>query len=115
MGRRAAILAILLVVAGCGSQGAPADDALCINRAVTGVLHVDHDDPRAVWATNAATGVTIRVRLPGGYGVTEDDTVVDDTGRPIAASGDTIVSGCSDLMENALLITEADIRRKPSN
>jgi hypothetical protein len=112
--RRAAALAILLV-AGCGPQGASAEDALCINRALTGVLHVDHDDPRGVWATNAATGITIRVRLPGGYGVTEDDTVIDDAGRPIAATGDTIVSGCADLMDNALLITEADIRRTPSN
>ena len=106
---------MLLVVAGCGPQGASADDARCINRARTGVLHVDHDDPRAVWATNTATGTTIRVRLPGGYGVTEDDHVVDDAGRLIAASGDTIVGGCADLMQDALLITEADIRRKPSN
>jgi hypothetical protein len=109
------ILAVLLVAAGCGSPGASADDALCINRALTGVLHVDHDDPRAVWATNAATGRNISVRLPGGYGVTEDDLVVDEAGRTIAANGDTIVGGCADLMQDALLITEADIRRTPSN
>ena len=115
MRRLVPILAVLLVAAGCGPQGASADDALCINRALTGVLHVDHDDPRAVWATNTATGTTISVRLPGGYGVTEDDLVVDDAGRPIAASGDTIVGGCADLMQDALLITEADIRRTPSN
>jgi hypothetical protein len=106
---------MLLVVAGCGSQGAPADDALCIRRPVTGVLHVDSDDPRAVWATSVATGRTISVRLPSGYSVTPDDEVVDPDGNAIATNGDTIVSGCADLMQDAYLITEADIRRTPSN
>ena len=105
---------MLLVLAGCGPLGASADDAMCMNRAVTADLHVDHDDPRGLWATNAA-GITISVRLPDGYGVTEDDTVVDADGRVIATSGDTIVSGCADLLRDALLITEADIRRKPAN
>jgi hypothetical protein len=105
---------MLLVLAGCGPLGASADDAMCVNRAVTADLHVDHDDPRGLWATNAS-GITISVRLPDGYGVTEDDTVVDAEGRAIATSGDTIVSGCADLLQDALLITEADIRPKPSN
>ena len=105
---------MLLILAGCGTQGASSDDTLCVRRAVTAVLHVDSDDPRAVWATNAA-GITISLRLPDGYRVTEDDTVVNAEGRAIAASGDTIVSGCADLLQDALLITEADILRKPSN
>ena len=106
---------MLLVAAGCGSQGAPGDDALCVRRPITGVLHVDSDDPRAVWATSLATGRTISVRLPSGYSVTADEEVVDPAGHAIATNGDTIVSGCADLMQDAFLITEIDIRRKPSN
>ena len=106
---------MVLVTAGCGSQGAPADDALCIRRPITGVLHVDSDDPRAVWATSIATGRTISVRLPTDYSVTPDDQVVDPDGHAIATNGDTVVSGCADLMQDAFLVTETDIRRKPSN
>ena len=113
MRRLAAILATLLVAAGCGSPGAPADDALCIRRPITGVLHIDSDDPRTVWATGLATGRTISLRLPSGYGVTPDDEVVDPDGHAIATNGDTILGGCADLMQDALLITETDIRRKP--
>ena len=115
MDRAAAALAVLILIAGCGSQGAPADDALCIRRPITGVLHIDSDDPRAVWATGLATGRTISLRLPSGYGVTPDDEVVDPDGHAIATNGDTIVGGCADLMQDALLITESDIRREPSS
>ena len=66
-------------------------------------------------ATGLATGRTISLRLPSGYSVTPDDEVVDPDGHAIATNGDTIVGGCADLMQDALLITETDIRRKPSS
>lgn len=106
-------LALLLVLAGCS---AAAEDAmggdLCVNRVVKAVLTVDIDDPRAIWATNAA-GITIPLRLPGDYAVTDDNQIVDADGHPIGQTGDTIVGGCSDLLDNALLITEENIRQEP--
>ena len=114
VGRRVAILAMLLVarrlwLAGC----------LCGRCAVHQAT--DHGCPpcrfrrsAGLWATGAA-GRTISLRLPSGYSVTADDEVVDPDGHAIATSGDTIVGGCADLMQDALLITEADIRRKPSS
>ena len=47
--------------------------------------------------------------------MTPDDQVVDPDGHAIATNGDTVVSGCADLMQDAFLVTETDIRRKPSN
>jgi|SRR5215204_218034 len=107
-------LTVLLAIAGCGSasdDGQP--DDLCVNRALTAVLTVDVDDPRSIWATNSATGHVISLRLPDGYGVTADDELVDADGRVIAQTGDVIVGGCADLLQDALLITEDDIRREP--
>jgi hypothetical protein len=106
-------LVLLLVVAGCSSA---AEDAmggdLCVNRVVRAVLTVDVDDPQAIWATTSA-GITIPLRLPDGYGVTDDNRIVDADGVTIGQTGDVIVGGCSDLLENALLITEEDIRHEP--
>ena len=84
---------------------------LCVNRVVNAVLTVDVDDPRAIWATNAA-GITIPLRIPDGYGVTDENLIVDPDGDPIGRSGDIIVGGCSDLLQNALLITEANIQHE---
>jgi hypothetical protein len=105
-------LVLLLVVAGCSSA---AEDAMggdmCVNRVVRAVLTVDAEDPRMVWATNAA-GIELPIRLPDGYGVTDDNRIVDADGVPIGQTGDVIVGGCSDLLENALLITEENIRHE---
>ena len=112
--RMAAALAVLLVIAGCGSAS---DDGLsgdlCMNRALTAVLTVDVQDPRSIWATNAATGNTLSLRLPDGYGVTADDEIVNADGRVIGETGDVIVGGCADLLQDALLITETNIRHEP--
>jgi hypothetical protein len=110
--RLTSILALLLVIAGCGSGSNAMPSDLCVNRVVNAVLTVDADDPRMVWATNAA-GIELAIRLPGGYGVTPDDEIVNADGRVIAATGDRIVGGCGDLLQNALLITETNIRREP--
>ena len=107
----ALVLGWAIAACGSGTTGAPED--LCINRVLTAVLTVDSDDPRVIWATNAATGQDIDVRLPGGFGVTPEDQVVNEDGRVIAVSGDIIEGGCSDLLQDALLIDEADIRREP--
>lgn len=105
-------LTLLLAIAGCGSGSESMPDDLCVNRAVNAVLTVDADDPRMIWATNAA-GIEIRIRLPAGYAVTPDDEVADTEGQVIADSGDHIVGGCSDLLQDALLITETNITREP--
>ena len=88
----------------------PAD--LCVNRVVNAVLTVDADDPRVIWATNAA-GIELSLRIPGGYGVTPDDEIINAEGQVIATTGDRIVGGCADLLQDALMITEANIRRAP--
>ena len=106
-------VSLLFVLAGCS---AAAEDAmggdLCVNRVLNAVLTVDVADPRAIWATNAS-GIVIELRLPDGYGVTDDNHIVDANGDPIGQTGDVITSGCSDLLENALLITEENIRHQP--
>jgi len=110
--RLTSILALLLVTAGCGSGSNAMPSDLCVSRVVNAVLTVDADDPRMIWATNAA-GIVLAIRLPGGYGVTPDNEVVDAEGRVIADSGDRIVGGCADLLQNALLISETNVRREP--
>ena len=57
--------------------------------------------------------VAFELRLPGGYGVGEHDQLVDPDGRVIGATGDMIVSGCADIIQDALEISEADIQRQP--
>ena len=112
MVRLMSIFALVLVIAGCGAGSNAMPSDLCVSRVVNAVLTVDADDPRMIWATNAA-GIVISLRLPGGYAVTQDDEVVDAEGRVIADSGDTIVGGCADLLQDALLISETNIRRVP--
>jgi hypothetical protein len=110
--RTAPALTLLLAIVGCGAGSESMPDDLCVNRALNAVLSVDADDPRMIWATNAA-GIVIPIRLPGGYAVTPDNEVVDAEGQVIADSGDAVVGGCSDLLQDALLITEANVRREP--
>jgi hypothetical protein len=112
IGRLTSILALLLVIAGCGPGAASMPADLCVNRVVNAVLTIDADDPRMIWATNVA-GIELRIRLPGGYGVTPEGELVNADGQVIADSGDHIVGGCADLLQDALVITEANIRREP--
>jgi len=110
--RLTSTLALLLVIAGCGPGSTAMPSDLCVSRVVNAVLTVDADDPRTIWATNAA-GIELTIRLPGGYGVTPGNEVVDAEGRVIADSGDRIVGGCADLLQNTLLISETNVRREP--
>jgi hypothetical protein len=83
----------------------------CSNKtAVDAELHVDTSDDRYIWAIDRQTGAAISLRIPGGYGVsTEPDAVVDPIGAVIGRTGDVIVSGCMDIVQNALMIDETDI------
>ena len=109
-----AVLGALLVAA-CSPLAAeqPTQKPFCLQGPVRAVLQVDTNDPRVIWATNADTGKAFGLRLPGGYGVNEQDQLVDPDGRVIGETGDTIVSGCADIIQDALEISEDDIRRKP--
>jgi hypothetical protein len=104
-----------LFVGACGPLAAeqPTQTPFCLQGQVRAVLQVDTDDPRVVWATNADTGQAFELRLPGGHGVNEHDQIVDPDGRVIGETGDMIVSGCADIIEDALEISEADIHRTP--
>jgi hypothetical protein len=111
--RLALTFAVLVALAGCGPATSDLmGEDMCVHRALNAVLTVDTDDPRVVWATNAA-GLTIDLRLPPDYGVTDDNQIIDADGHPIGHSGDVITGGCSDLLEDAMLITEANIRPAP--
>jgi hypothetical protein len=106
-------LALLVALAGCGPATSDLmGDDMCVDRALNAVLTVDSADPRAVWATNAA-GLTVDLRLPAGYGVNDDNQIIDADGQSIGQSGDLITGGCADLLDDALLITEANIRPAP--
>ena len=113
--RAACALLGALFVAACSPLAAeqPTQKPFCREGQVRAVLQVDTDDPRVIWATNADTGQAFELRLPGGYGVNEHDQIVDPDGRVIGETGDAIVSGCADIIQDALEISEADIRRTP--
>jgi hypothetical protein len=104
-----------LLIAACSPLAAeqPTQEPFCLQGTVRAILQIDTDDPRVIWASNADTGNVFELRLPGGYGVNEHDQLVDADGRVIGESGDMIVSGCADIIEDALEISEADIRRAP--
>jgi hypothetical protein len=115
---RVASALVVLLSASCSPIAAeddPTQEALCVEGSVTAILQVDLDDPRVIWAINGPTAQTLDLRIPGGYGVTEDDEIVDPDGRVIATTGDTIVSGCADIVQGALWISEHDIERRPAN
>jgi hypothetical protein len=117
MASRAAcgVLVALLAIAGCSALAAeqPTERTFCLQGPVRAVLQVDTADPRVIWGTNVDTGQVFNLRLPRGYGVNEHDQIVDPDGRVIGETGDAIVSGCADIIQDALEISEADIRRTP--
>lgn len=41
----------------------------------------------------------------------DPDAIIDPAGKVIGSTGDTLVSGCTDIVQNALMIDESDIRR----
>ena len=79
------------------------------------VLHVDATDERWIWAIDRQSGAAISLRIPGGYGVDpEPAAILDPGGRQIGRTGDLIVSGCRDIIQNALMIDGSDIRASGS-
>ncbi len=98
---------------GCGSdtQWILSPEGCSDKTAVDAELHVDTGDDRYIWAIDRQTGAQISLRIPGGYGVSADPpSIVDPTGEAIGRTGDVVVSGCTDIVQNALLIDETDIR-----
>jgi len=109
-----AVLVAFLAIAGCSPLAAeqPTERPFCLQGPVRAVLQVDTADPRVIWGTNVDTGQVFDLRLPRGYGVNEHDQIVDPDSRVIGETGDA-VSGCADIIQDALEISEADIRRTP--
>ena len=107
------LLAISSAVAGCGVDTSRILSPDCSSKAtVNAELHVDSGDPRWIWAIDRQTGAAISLRIPGGYGVAPStNTIVDPAGQVIGRTRDELVSGCTDLIQNALMIDESAIRR----
>ena len=107
------LVAISSAVAGCGLDTSRILSPDCKSKAtVNAELHVDSGDPRWIWAIDRQTGAPISLRIPGGYGVAPStNTIVNPAGQVVGRTGDELVSGCTDLIQNALLIDESDIRR----
>jgi hypothetical protein len=104
-----ALVAAALMTVSCG-VAFPDDAGRCASKvALAAKLTVDMSQSAVIWATDA-NGGTISLRIPAGYGVRDDNRIVDATGRPFAKTGDLIVSGCQDLVQNAVMISEADVR-----
>ena len=84
----------------------------CTNKeTVDAELHVDPGDDRWIWAVDRQSGAAISLRIPGGYGVSTDPpAILDPAGREIGRTGDILVSGCRDLIQDALMVDQSDIR-----
>jgi hypothetical protein len=97
-----------LLTSACG-VAFPDDNGHCARKvALNARLTVDTSQPAVIWATDA--NGTISLRIPGGYGVRDDNTIFGLDGKPFAKTGDLIVSGCRDYVQNAYMIEEVDVR-----
>jgi hypothetical protein len=108
------MVAATVVATGCGVDTSRVlSPEGCTNKtAVDADLHVDSADPRTIWAIDRQTGTELSLRIPGGYGVAEGQVGIIDPGdHVIGRTGDHIVSGCTDVIQHALMIDESDIRR----
>jgi hypothetical protein len=104
----------ILTVAGCSidTSGVLSAEGCTDKATVDAELHVDTTDERYIWAIDRQTGGMISLRIPGGYGVqAAPDAIVDADGTVIGRTGDWLVSGCVDSIQNALMIDETDIRQ----
>jgi hypothetical protein len=107
------IFGVPSALAGCGLEtGRILSPEGCTNKTtVDAELHVDSTDARWIWGIDRRTGAAVSLRIPGGYGVAQDPPViVDPAGREMGRTGDSIVSGCRDIIQNAILIDQSDIR-----
>jgi hypothetical protein len=104
-----ALVGAVVVTTSCG-VAFPDDGGHCARKvALAARLTVDMSQPAVIWATDA-TGGRMSLRIPGGYGVSSSNTIVDPNGRVFAKTGDLIVSGCQDLVQNAVMISQGDVR-----
>jgi len=109
----AAILAAPLAVSGCGLSTSAILAPDCSHKATLDAeLHVDPSDERSIWGIDRKTGQAISLRLgPNAPGVTPDPpAIIDAAGKEIGKTGDRIVSGCFDLVQNAYQIDGSDLR-----
>jgi hypothetical protein len=107
------LAAMALVAGGCGFDTSAILAPDC-GRKVTldAELHVDPSDDRWIWAIDRQTGNAISLRLgPDAPGVsTTPPAIIDGAGREVGKTGDLIVSGCYDVIQNAYQIDGSDLR-----
>jgi hypothetical protein len=110
-----AMLLAPLALAGCGGLNTSAILAPdCSHKAtLDAVLHVDPSDDRWIWAIDRSSGMAISIRLgPNAPGVNPDPpSIIDQAGNEVGRTGDLIVSGCYDMVQNAYQIDGTDLRR----
>jgi hypothetical protein len=103
-----------LIVAGCDGLNASAILAPDCNHKATldAVLHVNPSDDRWIWAIDRSNGQAISLRLgPTTPGVsTTPPAIIDQAGNAIGKTGDIIVSGCYDIVQDAYQIDGTDLR-----
>jgi hypothetical protein len=109
----AMILAAAFATTGCGQGTGWILAPDCSHKTTLNAeLHVDPSDDRWIWAIDRETGEAISLRIPGLYGVstTTPPAIIDPAGNEIGRTGDLIVSGCHDVVQNAYQIDESDLR-----
>lgn len=106
------VLVAASALSGCGFDTSAILAPDCNHKVqVDAELHVDPTDDRWIWAVDRQTGQAISLRIGGGYGVSQEPpAIVDATGRVIGRTGDLIVSGCRDIVQDAIQIDDSDLR-----
>ena len=111
-------LPVLLSACGLVSTGWILSPEGCTNKeTVDAILHVEGGEDRLIWAVDRTTGADISLRIPGGYGagygpgIDAPSAIFAPSGEEIGHTGDLVVSGCRDIVQDALLIDETDIQR----
>jgi hypothetical protein len=102
-----------LATAGCGLDTSAILTPDCSHKATLDAeLHVDPSDDRWIWAIDRKSGQAISLRLgPNAPGVsTTPPAIVDAAGNEVGETGDVIVSGCYDVVQNAYQIDGSDLR-----
>ena len=109
----ALILAAPLVASACGLDSSAILAPDCSHKGTLDAeLQVDPSDERWIWAIDRGTGQTISLRLRGdAIGITTTPpAIIDEAGREVGKTGDLIVSGCFDMIQNAYQIDGSDLR-----
>jgi hypothetical protein len=106
-------LVLVLAMSGCEvSTAGILSPVGCTNKVrVDAELHIDAGDERWIWGTDRQTGADVSLRLPASYGVRPSPPqIIDPNSQVIGRPGDVIVSGCRDIVQDAILIDDSDIR-----